>query len=112
MKSVNESGKYSFRASLAISLAIVRRLLSRIFVNTAHARERLHDVSVSDCKFQILDCQASFVHAIFVDEIWEKISNLEFRRLDPRKQNFLDFRRSIAALVKTSIFPRNFRIFY
>ena len=42
---------------------------------------------------RVLDCQASFVHATFVDEIWETISNLEFRRLDPRKQNFLDFRR-------------------
>ena len=52
----------------------------------------------------LLDCSASFVHATFVDEIWETIRNLEFRRLDPRKQNFLDFRRSIAALVKTAIF--------
>ena len=53
---------------------------------------------------EVLDCQASFVHATFVDEIWEIIGNLGFRRLDPRKQNFLDFRRSIAALVKTAIF--------
>ena len=52
----------------------------------------------------VLGCQASFVHATFVDEIWETIRNLEFCRLDPRKQNFLDFRRSIAALVKTAIF--------
>ena len=53
---------------------------------------------------RVLGCSASFVHATFVDEIWKTISNLEFRRLDPRKQNFLDFRRSIAALVKTAIF--------
>ena len=51
----------------------------------------------------ILDCryQATFEHATFGDEIWEMIVIYSFGRLDPR---FLDFRRSIAALVKTAIF--------
>ena len=30
--------------------------------------------------YVLLGCSASFVHATFVDEIWETIRNLEFRR--------------------------------
>ena len=49
--------------------------------------------------------QATFEHATFADEIWKTISNLEFRKAgSSRKHNFSDFRRAIAALVKTAIF--------
>ena len=35
-----------------------------------------------------------------------------FGGLDPRKQNFFDFRRSDSGSSKNSYFPSNFRIFY
>ena len=70
----------------------------------AAANKKKREQILRNHRRKLLGCSASFVHATFVDEIWKTISNLEFRRLDPRKQNFLDFRRSIAALVKTDIF--------